>query len=302
MKHISIIIPAKNESKNIQSVIENWNGDSFDWIELVFVTGGSTDDTLDKLYEFRNKFLYCFKSILIHDMKESGVLNAVKTGIELANEYYVMFHSMNDPMAMIQVWNIYQERLKYDDDVHVVVNHEIKNEFGKYITTWKVNINADVREYLHEELVLGYGRLSIADSIFARSVVLPAYYEMERRLKAVGLTEFKVCFDVMLMDQMILMGLIKYVVLSETKATFVIGTKNNSLDKKKRIQDIPIVLANIYSQIKHAYKPEDTIYLSAKMKKAAEHNYGLIDGESFVKNYLMYCALFDAVESKQVVY
>lgn len=57
MKKISVIIPMKNESENVQIIIENLlivlGKTSLDY-ELVFVNDGSTDNTLDLLLEQQN--------------------------------------------------------------------------------------------------------------------------------------------------------------------------------------------------------------------------------------------------------
>ena len=77
----SIVVPARNESGNVEDAIlrtPNF-GKS---IELIFIEGGSTDDTWEKIKEMQHK--YPDKNIKIGQQDGKGKGNAVRKGFDMA--------------------------------------------------------------------------------------------------------------------------------------------------------------------------------------------------------------------------
>ncbi len=266
-------------------------------IELILIDDHSTDDTYDWLIGFDQMRGDCFKRILVSKMTDkTGIYHAFKQGIELANERYVMTHGIDDPVSMDYVSAKIKERSKHPDDTHIASEHIVQNESGDKIDEWKINIHDDIRKYLYEELSMIGGRLPFANSLLPRESVLKAYNEMDRRLLSVGVTNLEVCFDVMLMDQLILMGLIKHVVRSPLKATYVHGDGNNSNQMHKRIENLPIFLANIYSQVWHELSFNEEFKIRQGIELNADKIYGKANGAVFMDNFMKYARLFDEVE------
>ena len=216
-----------------------------------------------------------------------------KKGIELSTQHYVTMHGVDDPLSVENMHNSYLERLKHDDDTHIAVVHQIKNRQGTYLTEWDFNIHKNVREYLHEELHYNCGRLPLANSLLPRLSLITAFDEMHRRLTMIGITNLEVCFDVMLIDQMILMGFIKKVVKSKIKAIYIQSADNNSGNHTKRIANIPIFLANIYSQIRMKYGYQYEVDVKENMFEKAIVDYGKDNAGLFMANFLKYVEAFE---------
>ena len=82
---VSIIVPARNESGNILRVLQEIPRFAT-WQELIFVEGGSSDDTWEKLAEVKNEnaFLTDFDHIVAIQQTGIGKGNAVREGIKIA--------------------------------------------------------------------------------------------------------------------------------------------------------------------------------------------------------------------------
>jgi len=78
---VSIVIPARNESGNIEEAVKRIPefGNS---VELIFIEGNSTDDTWDKIQEIQDK--YPDKNIKIGQQEGKGKGDAVRKGFGMA--------------------------------------------------------------------------------------------------------------------------------------------------------------------------------------------------------------------------
>jgi len=79
---VSVIIPAMNESGNIEDAILRIPKLG-KWTEIIFVEGGSTDDTWDKINEVAIKYKAKFR-IKIAQQNGKGKGNAVRKGYDMA--------------------------------------------------------------------------------------------------------------------------------------------------------------------------------------------------------------------------
>ena len=84
---VSIIIPARNESGNIENAIKRIPNFTPD-MEIIFIEGNSTDDTWKKIQEIQKK--YNSKTIKIAQQTGKGKANAVWKGFEIATKDILM--------------------------------------------------------------------------------------------------------------------------------------------------------------------------------------------------------------------
>lgn len=81
-RSVSVIVPARNEAGNIQNIIESIP-EIGTQTEIIFVEGGSKDNTLGKINELIGK--YPQKPIRLFQQKGQGKGDAVRLGFEKAN-------------------------------------------------------------------------------------------------------------------------------------------------------------------------------------------------------------------------
>lgn len=90
---ISIIMPAKNVAKYIESAINSVLRQTYPYWELIIIDDASTDDTyriINNMTLQENRII-CIKSELA-----GGAGNARRTGMQKANGKYLMFHDADD--------------------------------------------------------------------------------------------------------------------------------------------------------------------------------------------------------------
>jgi len=85
---VSIVVPARNESGNIENAILRTSKFGKD-IELIFVEGNSTDDTWQKIQEIQKKYSSTH-NIKIAQQKGKGKADAVRVGFDLASNDILM--------------------------------------------------------------------------------------------------------------------------------------------------------------------------------------------------------------------
>lgn len=79
---VSIVIPARNESGNIENAITRLPKFG-KWQEIIFIEGNSTDDTWDKIQEIQNKYKDTHK-IKVGKQNGKGKNDAVRKGFSIA--------------------------------------------------------------------------------------------------------------------------------------------------------------------------------------------------------------------------
>jgi SAM-dependent methyltransferase len=85
---VSIVIPARNESGNIENaILETPNFSKH--LEIIFVEGNSTDDTWDKIQEIQKKYAHTH-DIKIARQEGKGKGDAVRKGYEMAQGEILM--------------------------------------------------------------------------------------------------------------------------------------------------------------------------------------------------------------------
>lgn len=132
---ISVVIPLLNESILVTSLVEEvWKnldktGERF---EIICVDDGSTDSTLQKLMEFREK-----KSELkiVSLSRNFGLQPALTAGLEYAKGDYVvmMDGDFQDPPEQIPV--LYKKIIESDSDIITAVREQRNEKLGRRIYT-----------------------------------------------------------------------------------------------------------------------------------------------------------------------
>ncbi len=85
---VTVVVPARNESANIENVIKRLPAMGPD-DELIFVEGHSSDDTWDKIREMQRKYSST-RNILIAQQEGTGKGDAVRKGFDLASKDILM--------------------------------------------------------------------------------------------------------------------------------------------------------------------------------------------------------------------
>lgn len=92
---VTVVIPCYNSSTTINDCLDSVLKQSYQDIEIVLIDDGSTDDTLLKLIEFKNKHQDRYP-IAVVSQKNAGPSKARNEGIELAQGELIAFLDSDD--------------------------------------------------------------------------------------------------------------------------------------------------------------------------------------------------------------
>lgn len=134
----SIIIPCYNSKAYLkdclESVVKQETAYSY---EIIVVNDGSTDNTLDIISEFANKYSH----IVVIDQANKGFSGARNSGIRVARGKYLLFVDSDDYVKGSYVNNLVDSAIKADADISACGYFTFKD--SKIIKDIKANGNND---------------------------------------------------------------------------------------------------------------------------------------------------------------
>lgn len=93
MYNISIIVPVYNVEKYIEDCLNSILNQNTEFkIEVIIINDGSTDNSMDIIYSYENKF----KKFIIIEQENKGLSNARNTGLKAASGEYILFLDSDD--------------------------------------------------------------------------------------------------------------------------------------------------------------------------------------------------------------
>ncbi len=113
MAKVSIIIAAYNVELYIERCLESVVKQTLKDIEIIVVNDESTDTTLDKLLIYTNKD----SRIKIVDKKNEGLIEARKSGLEVASGEFLMFVDGDDWIDIEACEKLYKKSIELDLDI-----------------------------------------------------------------------------------------------------------------------------------------------------------------------------------------
>ena len=103
MIKVSVIIPAYNIEKYIERCLVSIKNQSEKNIEIIVVNDGSTDDTLKVI----NEVALNDQRFIIIDKKNEGIIEARKSGFDIAKGKYILFVDGDDWISLNAVETLY---------------------------------------------------------------------------------------------------------------------------------------------------------------------------------------------------
>lgn len=144
MSKVSIIIAAYNIEDYIERCLVSCMNQTFEDIEIIVVNDGSTDNTL----EIINKCTYGDNRVKIIDKKNEGLIEARKSGFEIAKGEYVLFVDGDDWIDLDTISTLYNKAKEKDYDI-VCYNYLLKYEDG----TEKKGLDTKLDEVKNDSLL-----------------------------------------------------------------------------------------------------------------------------------------------------
>ncbi|MEG2028874.1 MAG: glycosyltransferase family 2 protein [Bacilli bacterium] len=123
---VSVIIPIYNEELRMDKCIKSVLNQTLKGIEIILINDGSTDQSLEKCYEYSNNY----PNILVINKKNGGQGSARNLGIKRASAEFISFIDADDYIKENMLEKLYQ---KLTDKVDIVICDIIKKYKNKEI-------------------------------------------------------------------------------------------------------------------------------------------------------------------------
>ena len=105
----SIITVVKNGEKTIEKTIKSIARQSFKNFEHIIIDGKSTDDTLKKVYKYKNKFSYIISE------KDKGIYDAFNKGTKISSGKFICIVNSGDTLRKNALKLIFEYLKLYDN-------------------------------------------------------------------------------------------------------------------------------------------------------------------------------------------
>ncbi len=137
----SVVTVVKNDESNIQKTIKSITSQSFRDFEYIIIDGKSTDGTISKINEYKNKIHH------IISKKDKGIYFAMNKGIKIAKGTFLIFVNSGDLLtknALEIIYQLYKKNTHIDFIFATVKRYYttgpiIKSGYNKF----KLNFNFD---------------------------------------------------------------------------------------------------------------------------------------------------------------
>ena len=129
---ISVIIAAYNSEEFVVETIESILNQTIDDFEIIAVNDGSTDNTLQILNGYAEKY----ENFLVIDKENGGPASARNLGIDIARGDYIFFFDADDILEFDALEELYNTAVKRKADL-VIAKFDV---FNKYKTIPAINI------------------------------------------------------------------------------------------------------------------------------------------------------------------
>lgn len=126
MTAISVIIPAYNAEKTLESCLESVVANQFSSLECILVDDGSTDSTLKICKTLESRY----PSVRVLTKGHSGLANTRNLGLQHATGAFITFVDADDTLPSNALWLMYEAALETDSDL-IIGNHLRKDSLGR---------------------------------------------------------------------------------------------------------------------------------------------------------------------------
>ena len=170
MKLLSIIVPAYNVESYIAECIDSLikNTAILEYLEIIVINDGSTDNTLKIIYSYINKYQQCLKII---DKENGGHGSGINKGVEIATGKYIKVLYSDDWFDTNSLSELLHIILSDNEMPDVIVNNykQIWND-GRVIEHNYNNIKSHILVDLKEFTDMGY-RWTIHSATFRTDIL-----------------------------------------------------------------------------------------------------------------------------------
>lgn len=160
MNHlISVIVPVYNGQDYLEKCIESIEAQSYDYLEIIIINDGSTDDTASVCVRLRQRYT----NVRVINMEDRGVSAARNAGMDAARGTFITFVDADDRLRPRMLEVLYNSILETGSDVAGCGFLPWKNDKEwEQLLINRYHINKAVKytpsKYLKEQILNGNSR------------------------------------------------------------------------------------------------------------------------------------------------
>lgn len=141
---VSIVIPVYNVSLYLRQCLDTVCNQTLKEIEIICVDDGSTDDSLDILHEYENK--YTNFTVFENKQEGSGAAHARNMGIEYAKGEYLLVLDSDDYFDLELAEKTYNKAIENNAEIVIFPVQCFDNKTGEFATHTETELDFDVLE------------------------------------------------------------------------------------------------------------------------------------------------------------
>ncbi len=167
MQKISVILTVFNTAQYLKDCLDSLIKQSYSNIEIICINDGSTDNSLDILYEYAQKD----NRIKVYSQENQGIASGRNTGLNLAEGDYITFMDSDDIISE----NALETAINTVtlNNSNMVINYKFLNKSIQdfsWVATWQMFIRKSFLDE-HEDLIFNTDLKKGSDAVFSHKIL-----------------------------------------------------------------------------------------------------------------------------------
>lgn len=239
---VSIVIPIYNAAEYLEKCLNSVFTQTYKNIEVICINDGSTDNSIDILYAFLQKYP---EYILVKTIKNSGQANARNVGMELASGEFLCFVDSDDTIESTMIEKLYKNIIKYQTDLAIC---DMKRTF-----VGKVNI---LERFFRYDIKLDFQDvITIYDHPEVICYMMNAPFAKLMRKSFIDQNKIRFIkgyiYEDLVFVQEILSCNPRISIVKEKLYNYIVRNNSTMTSKKSKVTDMFVSYKNVYNAYDH---------------------------------------------------
>ena len=167
MQKISVILTVFNTAQYLKDCLESLLKQTYTNMEIICINDGSTDNSLEILYEYAQKD----SRIKVYSQENQGIASSRNTGLNLAEGDYITFIDSDDIISENAMATAINTAIS--NNSNLVINYKFLNkkiQDFSWVCAWQMFIKKSFLEE-HEDLIFNSDLKKGSDAVFSHKIL-----------------------------------------------------------------------------------------------------------------------------------
>lgn len=177
---ISVIVPVYNVSAFVGRCAESICNQTFKNYEIIFVDDASTDNSVEQIRNTLNCIKSdAFKTTIICQSVNCGVVEARRKGLESATGDYILFVDSDDYIESTMLEHLYSCACNQNADI---VTSDMFLEYGSHKEYFKEYLSVNPKNYFEDITFGNYYSHSLCNKLVKKELYLLSYADLKYKM------------------------------------------------------------------------------------------------------------------------